>query len=41
MCECVLLCSYIRNPLLTEGFKFDIRCYMLIARNDPGYTGAH
>lgn len=26
---------YIMNPLLTENYKFDIRCYMLIASNDP------
>lgn len=30
---------YIENPLLVEdeGFKFDIRVYMLVARNDPKY----
>ena len=31
--------KYIRNPLLvtTEGYKFDVRCYLLIARNSsPG-----
>lgn len=30
--------KYIRNPLLvtTEGYKFDVRCYLLIARNYPG-----
>ena len=32
---------YIENPLLVrrgdDGFKFDYRCYMLIARNTPGH----
>ncbi|CAN0339753.1 unnamed protein product, partial [Ectocarpus fasciculatus] len=28
---------YCINPLLVEGYKFDIRCYMLVARTDPGY----
>jgi hypothetical protein len=30
--------KYIRNPLLvtSEGYKFDVRCYLLIARNFPG-----
>jgi hypothetical protein len=30
--------KYIRNPLLVtqEGYKFDVRCYLLIARNYPG-----
>jgi hypothetical protein len=23
--------------LLVDGFKFDIRCYLLVARNDPSY----
>eukprot|EP00598_Pedospumella_elongata_P000985 CAMPEP_0184975758 /NCGR_PEP_ID=MMETSP1098-20130426/6898_1 /TAXON_ID=89044 /ORGANISM="Spumella elongata, Strain CCAP 955/1" /LENGTH=912 /DNA_ID=CAMNT_0027498531 /DNA_START=40 /DNA_END=2778 /DNA_ORIENTATION=- len=29
--------KYIRNPLLvtSEGYKFDVRCYLLIARNYP------
>jgi hypothetical protein len=29
--------KYIRNPLLVtqEGYKFDVRCYLLIARNYP------
>lgn len=29
--------KYIRNPLLvtSEGYKFDVRCYLLIARNSP------
>ena len=28
---------YLTSPLLIEGFKFDIRCYMLVARNSPSY----
>lgn len=28
---------YCINPLLVDGYKFDIRCYMLVARSDPGY----
>jgi hypothetical protein len=28
---------YCVNPLLVEGYKFDIRCYMLVARCDPTY----
>mmetsp|Transcript_53937 Transcript_53937/g.106410 ORF Transcript_53937/g.106410 Transcript_53937/m.106410 type:complete len:908 (+) Transcript_53937:46-2769(+) len=29
--------KYIRNPLLVteDGYKFDVRCYLLIARNSP------
>jgi hypothetical protein len=29
--------KYVRNPLLVtaEGYKFDVRCYLLIARNSP------
>lgn len=27
--------EYIMRPLLVEGFKFDLRCYMLIARVSP------
>jgi hypothetical protein len=30
-----ILQRYIENPLLAEGCKFDVRCYMLIACNDP------
>ena len=35
-----ILQRYIENPLLvgTSGLKFDVRCYMLIACNDPFYT---
>jgi hypothetical protein len=29
---------YLTNPLLIDGYKFDIRCYMLIARNFPSYV---
>ena len=28
---------YIEEPLLVDGYKFDIRCYLLVARNDPTY----
>ena len=28
---------YLMNPLLIEGFKFDMRCYMLITRTSPTY----
>lgn len=27
--------EYIMRPLLVEGFKFDLRCYMLISRVNP------
>lgn len=27
--------KYIANPLLVQGCKFDIRCYLLVARNFP------
>ena len=30
-----ILQQYIMRPLLVEGFKFDLRCYMLIARVSP------
>ena len=35
-----ILQRYIENPLLVgiKQLKFDVRCYMLIARNDPYYT---
>jgi hypothetical protein len=32
-----LIQRYVMNPLLVEGYKFDIRCYLLVARNDPSY----
>lgn len=34
-----ILQRYLENPLLAgvEGFKFDVRCYLLVARNDPSY----
>lgn len=32
-----LVQKYLTNPLLVDGFKFDIRCYLLVARNDPSY----
>ena len=34
-----ILQRYIENPLLAgeEGCKFDVRCYLLVARNDPSY----
>lgn len=28
---------YLMDPLLVEGYKFDIRCYMLITRTTPTY----
>lgn len=28
---------YLTDPLLIDGYKFDIRCYMLIARTSPNY----
>ena len=35
-----ILQRYIENPLLAgeEGCKFDVRCYLLVARNDPSYV---
>ena len=39
-CEGVIQ-RYLENPLLvpreSDNFKFDYRCYMLVARNDPSY----
>jgi hypothetical protein len=32
-----LVQRYIMDPLLVDGYKFDIRCYMLVARNEPHY----
>jgi hypothetical protein len=32
-----LIQRYIMDPLLVDGYKFDIRCYMLVARNEPHY----
>jgi hypothetical protein len=29
--------KYLTDPLLVKGFKFDVRCYLLVARNDPTY----
>jgi hypothetical protein len=28
---------YLTDPLLIDGYKFDLRCYMLIARTSPQY----
>jgi len=28
---------YLTDPLLVDGYKFDIRCYMLVARTSPHY----
>jgi len=33
--KCILFLSYIMNPLLINGKKFDIRCYMLISSVKP------
>lgn len=39
-CEGIMQ-RYIENPLLvprgSDSFKFDYRCYLLVARNDPSY----
>lgn len=34
-----LVQRYIEQPMLigAEGYKFDLRCYLLVARNDPSY----
>jgi hypothetical protein len=34
-----ILQRYIEDPLLAgaDGFKFDVRCYLLVSRNDPTY----
>lgn len=32
---------YLTDPLLIEGFKFDVRCYMLVARNAPSYVALY
>lgn len=32
-----LVQRYIMDPLLVDGYKFDIRCYLLVARNEPHY----
>lgn len=33
--ERVLVSSYLKNPLLANGFKYDLRIYVLIASLDP------
>src|SRR6218665_2557038 len=35
VCDLFVFKRYIINPLLVEGRKFDIRCYMLIANTVP------
>ena len=32
---------YLTNPLLVKGFKFDVRCYLLVARTSPTYIGLY
>ncbi len=37
LCLSIWTQRYVLDPLLVEGYKFDIRCYLLVARNDPTY----
>lgn len=32
-----LVQKYLTKPLLVDGYKFDIRCYLLVSQNDPFY----